>query len=431
MKNIITGLSGSIRSRMNADRVINTITNCRSFEDLFNLIYKEGGDRKISNSEALLVAALYGAIDAGSDIKYFKLKDLFPLNCAAHKPSIKNSQIEADGYIISSPVYFGDRSSLIADWLKSLNFQQEKLLPLDGKAAGVVSVGAKRNGGQETTNIFFLSDVLEMGAAVVGNGPPTSQYGGTGWAGHMGTIIDDNFGLMTSMGTGQRVSILSKCLNIEEISSTARILFLVTCKDKHKKLIRKIESLPFSEKIELKVLDISELHIHRCIACNICPNGNLESEYKCIIPSDSGKAENDDMRFIQHEMVKADTIVLTSYNGNDAGKDNYQPFIERTRCLRRDNYVLSDRLFSVFVCTSSMTDITHIRALSSFLRHNMFILGPFYKEIVDKTGDCLDANIGLDFFAKRLELYTLKMAKARRSKISNFEYLYKPIGYTS
>ncbi len=89
--------------------------------------------------------------------------------------------------IVSSPVYFGDRGSLVQSLFEFI--ESDPLLRQDmaGKIYGGLAVGAKRNGGQETTLIYQMLDMLDMGLLAVGNGhETTAQYGGTAKAGDVG-----------------------------------------------------------------------------------------------------------------------------------------------------------------------------------------------------------------------------------------------------
>ena len=59
-----------------------------------------------------------------------------------------------------------------------------------------------------------MQSVTELGGLVVGNGPPTSQFGGTAVGGNIGTMENDYFGIMTSQGTGLRVAETAEILKI-------------------------------------------------------------------------------------------------------------------------------------------------------------------------------------------------------------------------
>lgn len=433
MDNItVTGVISSLRSRLKSEKLKNIMSSFSSFDDVLGYIYKLGGDQKISNSEALLLSAMYAAHEAGLHTKFLRLNDHFSLiNSDPKDPEMLKSVLaQTNGFLLSTPVYFGDRSSFTADFIRFLqDTEQETRLPLDGKAVGVVSVGAKRNGGQETTNIYALYDCMNLGACIVGNGPPISQYGGTGWGGNIGAIIDDNFGLNTSKGTGRRVGLLSKVLSLPEAVTRVRILFVVTRADTRGNFIRQIKELPFSEDVQVDILDLSDLNIKRCRACPICPRGNLEKEYTCVIPPESSKGEKDDMQHVHSRLVQADGIVLAHYAGKNAGPDKFQIFMERTRFIRRHDFELADRAFAVFTQTNSLNDIYSLRFMTSFLRQNLFIIGPFYKRLQGADSNTFIESIPVTTFAERIEGFTKKTRLARKNMINTFASSYEPIGY--
>jgi multimeric flavodoxin WrbA len=428
----VTGAISSLRSCVKSEVFERLLASFSLFDDVLGVIYKLGGDHRISNSEALLLAAMYGSHEVGVRTKFLRLNDHFPLfDSRPNDPDALNGVLDkTNGLLLSSPVYFGDRSSLIADLIRFFRDSGgDSRFPLDGKAVGTLSVGAKRNGGQETTNVYALYDCLDLGACVVGNGPPTSQHGGTGWAGNIGAIIDDNFGLSTSKGTGRRVGLLCKVLNLANTSVPVRVLFLVTRSDREGRFIEKIKNLPFSGDVETDILDLSDVSIKRCLACPICPGGALDKEYTCIIPRESAKGEKDDMRLIHSHLIKADCIVLAHYSCADAGPDRFQTFMERTRFIRRNNFELADRMFSIFMETDSLTDIYPLRFMTSFLRHNLFIVGPFYRALQKPGEKSVHENIPSQAFAKRIEAVTRKSRYARDISLNRFGSTYEPVGY--
>jgi len=419
----VLGFISTLRSRITSKLFYSVLQQADTYERIIQIIYKLGCDQKIANSEALLLAAMFGAKEAGAECSLIKLKDYFSL---VDDQSTKSKDLidlikDANGFILSTPVYFGDRSSFLADLIKILKKSQKDTLPLNNKAVGIVSVGAKRNGGQETTNIYALWECLELGACIVGNGPPTSQYGGTGWAGNVGAIIDDNFGFMTSKGTGRRVALLSHTLNLVRKPKNVRILFLVTRSDNNEIFIKTIKNLPFSSNVILDVLDITKMKIKRCHACSICPKENLGSNsYGCII-------KDDDMQLIYNYLIQADCIVLAHYQGPNAGPDKFQIFMERTRFIRRNNFELANWAFSYFGFTNSFTDIFPLRVMTSFLRHNLFIIGPFYVRYIDKD-NFYSETIPLELYIQRLESFTYKTKFFREKEIDN-HLQYIPVGY--
>lgn len=350
-------------------------------ENIMDTIYEIGYKGKVSNSEALLLAAMWGAHKEGAEVEL-----VYP----------GDEVSEFDGVVLSTPVYFGDRSSLLHDFIRNNH--------LHDKAVGVVSSGAKRNGGQETTNIYALYDCLDKGALITGNGPPTAQYGGTGWAGNKTAIVDDDFGIKTSYGTGTQVAKLARVVEAPECSEKPNILFVKVTKDE--------VDLSFAdmfEDVNVGIFDITPYNIRRCVACPVCPNGDLSNDYKCIIT-------NDDMIYIRDPIVKSDCIVFVS--GTDDTK--FQVFIERTRFIRRDHFELSERVYSSISKTTSVTDILPLRIMTNMLRQNMFGL-PFFKYFQGHT------NVPVNEYVRMLEKYTRKSVTARR--LSGIDLEYTAVGY--
>jgi hypothetical protein len=87
-----------------------------------------------------------------------------------------------------------------------------------------LAVGAKRNGGQETTLIFQILDFLNMGCKVIGNGhDTTAQYGGTLVAGDIGQLREDAYGINTALSTGKNISEILKSTNFDKEYSKLKI----------------------------------------------------------------------------------------------------------------------------------------------------------------------------------------------------------------
>lgn len=348
---------------------------------ILDTIYEIGYKGKVSNSEALLLSALWGAHQEGAEVELVYEGDIIP---------------EFDGVILSTPVYFGDRSSGLHSFIRENN--------LKDKAVGVVSCGAKRNGGQETTNIYALYDCLDKGALITGNGPPTAQYGGTGWAGNKTAIVDDDFGIKTSYGTGIHVAKLAKIIAAPECEEKPRILFMHVTNDP-------VSVVPANliENCNVTYFDMTGMNIRRCLGCPVCPNGDLDQKYKCII-------KNDDMDMVQDHMSEADCIIFVS--GTDDTK--FQVFIERTRFIRRDHFELGERVYSSISESTSVTDILPLRIMTNMLRQNMFGL-PFYKKFH------IYENTYFEAYFKMIEKYTRKSKTMRKSTGIDSEYT--AVGY--
>jgi len=374
----VIGVVSSPRFKRISDKQFEKIIKS---EDILSSIYEIGYEGKISNSQALLLSAMNGAYKEGADVDLIYPGDTIP---------------EFDSVVLSTPVYFGDRSSNLHSFIKSVNF--------DGKGVGIVSSGAKRNGGQETTNIYALYDCLSKGALITGNGPPTAQYGGTGWAGNKTAIVNDDFGIKTSHGTGVQVAKLAKLVKAELCNEIPKITFVkVTTDTLDEALLKSFRNC------EIQVVDITEKKIKKCIACPICPNGDLTKDYTCVI-------QNDDMEEVRGKISDSDCVIFIS--GTD--DRNFQIFIERTRFIRRNHFELAERVYSSISSTTSITDILPLRIMTNMLRQNMFGL-PFYKTY--KT----DSNIALEYYSLLIEHYTRKSISMR--KVSGIDSRYTAVGY--
>ena len=110
------------------------------------------------------------------------------------------------GIVIGSPVYFGVMTSLCKAFLERW-IVLRKEFSLSGKVAGVLAVGAARNGGQELTiqsiqTVLYCHEML-----LVGDGRPTGHRGATVWNNkEWDDVTDDEFGMATARDLGRRVA---------------------------------------------------------------------------------------------------------------------------------------------------------------------------------------------------------------------------------
>ena len=74
---------------------------------------------------------------------------------------LKAALRRADGILLSTPVYFGDRSSLSQRFIETIRSDAALCRDLAGRIYAGLAVGAKRNGGQETTLIYQMMDMVE------------------------------------------------------------------------------------------------------------------------------------------------------------------------------------------------------------------------------------------------------------------------------
>jgi NAD(P)H-dependent FMN reductase len=84
------------------------------FDEVYQALHRKRFERGLSNSEATTAAALWAAHRAGAEISHIGLAEHFPPNGPVREPKHLAAALRAaDGIIVSSPVYFGDRGSLV------------------------------------------------------------------------------------------------------------------------------------------------------------------------------------------------------------------------------------------------------------------------------------------------------------------------------
>ncbi len=420
----------------------NFINSGRGLQLPFNQIYKNlkkssGKSKGFSNTEVALASALWTAAGTGVEIEHLSLSEHFP---ASGKPKnlekLKSALILADGIIVSTPVYFGDRGSLAQELIDFIRNDKDLQLQMDHKVYAGIAVGAKRNGGQETTLIYQLLDMIDLGFFGVGNdSDTTAQYGGTGHAGDVGTMSGDDYGLWTSMGVGRRIAHVSTLVKKTEnvkLKDKANILFLIL-QDKDDKALKYVNELiePFKNIIKPTILDINQQNFKRCIACDVCPTHiGPDEDYRCIIKGGA----TDNMASLHKHFLNQDAIVPVVYCPDDKEGlvSNYQLFIERTRYLRRGDYILSDCLAAPLVLQDiGSMDNMHIRILTSLIRHHTVLLKPMigslYKEEI-LNNEQIKSKFK-NFVNKTIALTLGRHIAALKDKEGAGITRYNPVGY--
>jgi multimeric flavodoxin WrbA len=275
-----------------------------------------------SNSEICLREAERGIKELGIETEYLFLNKYFLADGSkADVRSAIEKVRESDGLIFSTPVYFGDCSSLMFEFIECLKLRKINLYK---KVVGFCVVGAKRNGGQETTIEWNAWDIMGLGACVVNDGAPISQFGGVVVANDHGTAENDKEGMAVCRYLGKRVA------------ETALIL----------------KSGNLKEKVNIQKWDmrsiLNDYDLHRCFAClngSDCPL-KIEDDFKC-------RNKQDDMKKLHLVLMQADGVVPSNLQ---------MRFVERTRYLRRDNYRLtyhvvkmtSPRFIHIFIKENSI-----------------------------------------------------------------------------
>ena len=323
----------------------------KSFLEIYDNLRKNRGDKGLSNSEVALAAALWSALQLGVDIDHLSLSEHFlPSGKVKNEDALKQKLVDADGLLISGPVYFGDRGSLAQSLIELIRKDGDLRRQLAEKLYGGIAVGAKRNGGQETTLIYQMLDFINLGMPSVGNdSDTTAQYGGTGHAGDVGTMHKDKYGLNTSMGTGRRMaSLLHRLSHGIEVRGPIKALFLIL-QDQNGEAERRLRDLIelHDGELDATIVNVTTKRVLRCLACDVCPTHiNVDKVYRCIISS-----SQDDMKTFHELMLDHDALVPVVYSTNDHTDviSNYQQFVERTRYLRRGDYIFSNQVVAPLV----------------------------------------------------------------------------------
>lgn len=271
-------------------------------------------------------------------------------------PKLINKIKEADGLIFATPVYFGQGSSLLMDLVDFLyscdvkngleyyssSFNRLCRVDLFKKVVGFIAVGAKRNGGQETTITFLAWDFINMGAIVVNDGFPISQFGGVVVAGTKGKANNDKEGMEVCVHLGQRVY------------ETAKILKAGNLRGKPK--IKEWAMAGWDDNKKYERIKIFEMNFGRCLGHEICPNLKCNKDYKCYL-------NNDDISKIHKLLVESEGIYPVGF---------HYRFMERLRYLRRDNYRL----------TYSVVYIPDPRYIPYFIKQNSIICREHFEDYV-------------------------------------------------
>lgn len=184
-----------------------------------------GSPRKKSNTEFMVQTTLDKICECGIETELITLHDKdikYCVGCDNCKKTNKcvidddmreltDKVTEADGIIMSSPVYFGDMTGLAKTFI-------DRLRPLRNthefkfKVCCAISTGGFRNGGQETTIHSIYDFFLIQGGIVVGDDWPTAHFGATG----VGKTNEDEIAITTCTHLAQRMVDVLKKLNNED-----------------------------------------------------------------------------------------------------------------------------------------------------------------------------------------------------------------------
>jgi len=447
----VLGLVASNRSRLTIDdekRLLERVVSAYNEEDFH--IYDPSADvlsramelmsqltagldaSSLTNSEMALVVSLVSAKSEATDVELLSLVNVLK-NPREGARRLKAALENCESVISASPVYFGDRSSVLHGVLDMVYHDTELQELLCEKVFCGISVGAKRNGGQETMLIYQLLDFLEFGVWGVGNDAlTTSQYGGTCMAGDIGTILHDSYGVVTSQGTGRRAAFMSRLARrAHEFRLVDKpkvgFLLLQDAEGRGEQLLQQLLSR-YADRVDTVVFSIGESHVAPCKGCKLCPASvGPDSEYRCAV------RDEDDFFVNRHpDIIGLDALVPVFYSPRDKRglRSTYQQFVERTRYLRRSDYILANVPVAAMVFEEpDAGQNLHVRVITSLIRHQTIVLRPMVVPVLQGKAvypDMLDEKFGafLDCVAK---ITAGRYASAVEEKSVS---LYNAVGYT-
>ena len=409
------------------------------FDEIYKNLRREKHPLGLSNSEAALVAGLWGAHQEGAEIRHLGLARHFPADGSVReRDNLRTAVLEAEAILLSGPVYFGDRGSLAQEFMEFLREDSDVAAHVHNRVYAGITVGAKRNGGQETTLIYQLVDATNLNMLGVGNdSETTAQYGGTAVAGDVGTLAEDAYGIKTSISTGSRIARIADKVSLgrstagEPEKTTIGVLLLQDAGNhRGREMVIKAcneiaDRAPYAD---FRLIDCTEDEIYRCIACDVCPiDIGARKDYRCIITS-----KNDFFRNSHNDLVGIDALILAAYSPVNRSEVHsvYQRFIERTRYIRRDNYTLGDLIAAPLVISEiNSNQNLHIRMMTSLIRHHTVmhhpLIGMEYEGKVLNWDNLIEQGVSFVDNAENL----MRANILRTSQSEESERRYNPVGY--
>ena len=125
----------------------------------------------------------------------------------------KLSDPKVAGFIIGSPVYFGNMTSQCKAFLERLMVFRKDDFALSNKVAGVLAVGGARNGGQELVIKSIQTSLFCQEMIIVGESRPTAHFGPGVWNNkEFKGVTNDEIGMATVKSLGRRVAEVAKMI---------------------------------------------------------------------------------------------------------------------------------------------------------------------------------------------------------------------------
>ncbi|MCA9400736.1 MAG: hypothetical protein KC713_03855, partial [Candidatus Omnitrophica bacterium] len=206
------------------------------------------------------------------------------------------------------------------------------------------------------------------------------------------------------------------------------ILFIIL-QDKNGIAVETVQALlsKVGVPIQANIVNVTENHIIRCLACDICPTHiDIDEDYRCIISK-----KTDDMHDLHVNFLDCDAIVPVVYSAVDDEDvvSNYQKFMERTRYLRRGDYVMGDHIVAPLVVQEVGTEENMaIRILTSMLRHHTVMAKPIVLNRYQSRLLNLDASIEqIQMMCSAAQQSTVGRIVVQSQETEHLKY--HPVGY--
>lgn len=367
-------LAAGHRNIFVSNEIYALIARAKDTSHFLSIMSDLGNKKQLSNSEVATYLAAFGAKNENCEVEVYRLNEAIDDSGKTNKlfDEITSKVMEAEGLIVGSPLHFGNPSSYLLRFWELLSATNDR--PLANKIVGHVIAGARRNGGQEAANIFGLFECAQLGAIIVGDGPPYSQSGGVLESRHAEDALKDQEGVQTCLRTGSRIvralNVLNNGLTDQRETKHIKIAVISDTERASHFALNSIGSHFSSDsRIHVSVVNLDEYSIQRCIGCSTCPI-ETENPYRCIV--------DDRMDELEPIVANADgLIVCLESAANRWSSYNWQTFIERSRYLRRDNYRFANKpVMSIHYCRDLFAIPFHVRIIPPCFKHDMLFVGP-------------------------------------------------------
>ncbi len=119
--------------------------------------------------------------------------------------AILKMMVEADGFVISTPVKLGMVSDLFTKLMNRTRILKNQDFKLADKPVAIMAVSRRRSGGGELAIMQAWQPFIRHGCLIVGSGGKTSLQGAVGWASSRNHVLSDELGLEEATHTVLRV----------------------------------------------------------------------------------------------------------------------------------------------------------------------------------------------------------------------------------